>query len=158
MTKVSLRFGKNTRTCEGCTRCCEGWLTATIAGQEMSRGNPCQFVEQGVGCTIYENRPEKLCETFECSWRASDFIPEKFNPVVTGQIVAVQMLDGIEYLVMAYAGKEVDPEFLSWFVTFAVARQLNIEWSANGEIYALGSTAFMEARRKRELGLITGAR
>jgi hypothetical protein len=39
---------------------------------------------------------------------------------------------------------------LSWFVTFAVGRQLNVEWSINGQLYALGSQDFMEARARRD--------
>jgi hypothetical protein len=77
-------------------------------------------------------------------------VPIEFSPKNTGQIVTVQSIEGIEYLVLAFAGKEVQPDFLSWFVTFAVGRQLNVEWSINGQLYALGSGAFMEARARRD--------
>jgi len=150
MTKVSLNLGKNSRSCAGCTKCCEGWLSANILGEDMFPGKPCQFVAPDVGCTIYKKRPEDPCKTFECSWRATDYVPIEFSPVNTGQIVTPQRIDGIDYLSMVFAGKEVQPDFLSWFVTFAVGRQLNVEWSINGEIYALGSVAFMEARARRE--------
>lgn len=158
MTKVSLSLGKTSRSCKGCTKCCEGWLSATIKGEPMYPGKPCQFVEAGVGCTEYKTRPEDPCKTFECAWKATDYIPEKFSPNNTGQIVAVQQLYGIDYLVMAYAGKEVDSEFLSWFTTFAVARQLNVEWSVDGVLYALGSPAFMEARQRRDAAQHGGAK
>jgi len=49
-----------------------------------------------------------------------------------------------------FAGKEVEPKFLSWFVAFAVGRQLNVEWSIDGQLYALGSPEFMEARARRD--------
>jgi len=150
MAKISLSLGKSERTCADCTKCCEGWLGVTIAGQELSRGNPCKFVDPGVGCTIYDNRPEDVCRTFECAWRATDYVPLEFSPKNTGQIVTVQSIEGIEYLVLAFAGKEVQPDFLSWFVTFAVSRQLNVEWSINGQLYALGSGVFMDARARRD--------
>ena len=150
MAKVSLSLGKASRSCEGCTKCCEGWLSATINGEDMYPGKPCKSVDLGVGCTIYKTRPEDPCKTFECIWRATDYVPEKFKPSETGQILAAQKLYGIDYLGMAYAGEEIDPEFLSWFVTFAVGRQLNVEWSVDGVLYALGSPAFMEARQRRE--------
>jgi hypothetical protein len=150
MAKVSLSLGKSSRTCADCTKCCEGWLSVNIAGQELSPENPCKFVEPGVGCTTYDNRPEEVCSAFECAWRATDYVPLHFSPKNTGQIVAVQILEGIEYLAMVFAGKEVEPDFLSWFVTFAVGRQLNVEWSINGQLYALGSSAFMEARARRD--------
>jgi hypothetical protein len=150
MAKISLSLGKSDRTCADCTKCCEGWLGVNIAGQELSPGTGCKFVDPGVGCTIYDNRPEDICRTFECSWRATDYVPLHFSPKNTGQIIAVQDLEGVPYLAMAFAGKEVEPDFLSWFVTFAVGRQLNIEWSINGQLYALGSPSFMEARVRRE--------
>lgn len=150
MAKVSLSLGKSERTCAECTKCCEGWLGVTIAGQELSPENPCKSVDSGVGCTIYNNRPEDICRTFECSWRATDYVPLHFSPKNTGQIIAVQDLEGINYLAMAFAGKEVEPDFLSWFVTFAVGRQLNVEWSINGQLYALGSPDFMAARVRRD--------
>jgi hypothetical protein len=81
---------------------------------------------------------------------ATDYVPLHFSPKNTGQIVTAQRLDGIDFLCMVFAGKEVEPDFLSWFVTFAVGRQLNVEWSINGQLYALGSGAFMEARARRD--------
>lgn len=150
MAKVSLSLGKSARSCEGCTKCCEGWLSANILGEDMYPGKACQFVEPSVGCTIYKTRPEDPCKTFECIWRATDYVPEKFSPTNTGQMIVAQRLYGIDYLVMVYSGQEVDPEFLSWFTTFAVGRQLNVEWSVQGVLYALGSPAFMEARQRRE--------
>jgi hypothetical protein len=150
MAKVSLSLGKSERTCADCTKCCEGWLSANILGEEMLRGKPCKFVEPDVGCTIYKDRPKEPCQTFECSWRATDYVPLHFSPKNTGQIVTTQKLDGIDFLCMVFAGKEVESDFLSWFVTFAVGRQLNVEWSIDGQLYALGSGAFMEARAKRD--------
>ena len=150
MAKISLSLGKSNRTCADCTKCCEGWLSANILGEDMFPGKPCQFVTPDVGCTIYKDRPKEPCKSFECSWRATDFVPLEFSPKNTGQIIAAQRIDGVDYLSMVFAGKEVEPDFLSWFVTFAVGRQLNIEWSINGQLYALGSIPFMEARARRE--------
>lgn len=150
MAKVSLSLGKkNSRSCEGCTKCCDGWLTAVIAGEPMYPGKPCQFVNKGVGCTIYENRPESLCATFECMWRKTDTVPEKFSPNNSGQILTEQELEGIPYILASYAGLEISPDLLSWLVTFAVGRQLNVEWFIDGESYLLGSPAFIDAKRRQ---------
>jgi hypothetical protein len=116
----------------------------------MFPGKPCQFVSPGVGCTIYKDRPKDPCKTFECAWRATDYVPIEFSPVNTGQIVVPYQLDGINFLSVVFAGKEIQPDFLSWFVTFAVGRQLNVEWSIDGRLYALGSQDFMEARVRRD--------
>lgn len=151
MAKIALQLGKKGRSCKDCTKCCDGWLTANIDGQELGPGSPCKFVDCGIGCTIYDNRPEELCATFECSWRASDFVPEKFSPINTGQIVTTQEVNGIPYLLLSYAGKDVSPEMLSWYVTHAVGNQLNAVWSVDDQPYLLGSAEFIEAKRRQDV-------
>ncbi len=116
----------------------------------MYPGKPCQFVEVGVGCSIYKDRPKEPCKLFECSWKASDFVPEQFSPKNTGQLLCAQRIDNIDYLCSVYAGKEIQPDYLSWLVGFAVARQLNVEWFVDGMSYALGSPDFLRARERRE--------
>lgn len=150
MAKVSLNLGKSKRSCGDCTKCCEGWLTADVNGETMYPGKPCKFVEMGVGCTIYKNRPKDPCKEFECSWKASEFVPEEFSPKATGQIISTQSIEGIPFLSAAYAGKELGPDFLSWFVTFVVGRQLNAEWSVNNVSHAMGSPEFIAARSRRD--------
>lgn len=157
MAKISIAIGKNSRSCDSCTKCCEGWLSANINGEDMYPGKPCQNVKEGVGCMDYKNRPKEPCKTFECAWRATDYVPKEFSPTATGQIVVPQEVNGIPYLSMIYAGKEVEPGFLSWFVTFAVGRQLNAEWSVDGQLHSVGSSDFIQARRA-QLNLIGGSK
>ena len=45
------------RSCDGCTKCCEGYLAGEIQGKQMGFGKPCFLVEIGKGCNDYENRP-----------------------------------------------------------------------------------------------------
>lgn len=150
MSKVTLSLGKNKRSCEGCTKCCEGWLPAEINGTMMYPGKPCDFVQVGVGCSIYKNRPKEPCKVFECSWKASDFVPMEFSPKSTGQIISTQFVENIPYMSMAYAGQVVSAEMLSWFVTFVVGRQLNAEWSVGETVHAVGSAEFIAARNRRD--------
>lgn len=150
MSKIPLKLGRNKRSCEDCTKCCEGWLPAEINGEMMYPGKPCGSVELGVGCTIYKDRPKEPCKNFECSWKSSDFVPEEFSPKAMGHIISTQVVEGIPYLALTYAGNDLGVRLLSWFVTFAVGRQLNAEWAVDGEIYALGSPEFMAARSRRD--------
>jgi hypothetical protein len=153
MAKTFIKLGKNARTCEGCTKCCDGWLAAKIEDQQLQPGSPCKYVDCGVGCTIYNDRPEEVCSTFQCGWKDGEVVPEQFSPKEIGQIITVQQLEEMEYILVAYAGKEIASDFLSWLVTFAVARQLNVEWSVNGQPHMLGSQTFIEARH-RQLALL----
>jgi len=144
MGKVEVGIGKkNERSCGSCTKCCEGWLTANINGEEIYPGKPCSIVNADKGCSDYENRPESPCKTFMCMWRANDWIPEEFSPAKTGNILTSQRIGNIDYLSLVYAGKEVDTEYLSWFFSFCVARQLNAEWVVNGKVYLIGSHEFV---------------
>lgn len=150
MSKIAINIGRNKRTCADCTKCCEGWLPADINGQIIYPGKPCSFVEPGVGCTAYKSRPKEPCKTFECSWRSSDFVPEEFSPKVTGQIISTQVVDGVPYLAMSYAGGELTVELLSWFVSFVVGRQLNAEWHVGDKQFTLGSPEFIASLRRRD--------
>ena len=56
------------RACDGCTRCCEGWLTGIAYGYEFYPGKKCHFLSSK-NCTIYPIRPDNPCKTFQCQWK-----------------------------------------------------------------------------------------
>jgi hypothetical protein len=145
MGKISLSLGKkNGRSCEGCTACCEGWLTAEIKGEMMYPGKPCQFVEQGVGCTIYKDRPKDPCKEFRCMWRDTDeqIMPDEFKPSEVKSMVTRQQIQGIDYLMLTECGAKPLPEVLSWFVTFAIGNNQNAMWTVDGKAFWIGHPEF----------------
>lgn len=150
MGKVGLSIGrKNERSCGTCTKCCEGWLVADIKGITMEPGKPCHLVEIGKGCSDYKNRPETPCKTFSCMWKAEKALPEQFSPEKTGVIITVQSVAGIDYLAAAYAGQEIQTDFLSWFVAYCVSGKLNFEWVVNGQAIYIGSDEFTAAMNNK---------
>lgn len=147
MAAINLNLSKKgSRSCEGCTACCEGWLTANIKGEEMYPGKPCQFVEQGVGCTIYKDRPHDPCKTFKCMWRDTDaqIMPDEFKPSLVKSIVTRQSGNGMDYLVLTECGEKPLPEVVSWFVTFAVSRGMNAKWTVDDKPFWMGSPEFSQ--------------
>jgi len=48
-----------------------------------------------------------------------------------------------------FAGKEIDTEMLSWFVSYGVGRQLNMEWKYQDVPYHIGRIDFIEAMARR---------
>src|SRR5690349_7136698 len=52
------------RSCGGCTACCK---THSVAILNKPSGAWCKHCKIGVGCGIYEERPEE-CKSFKCSW------------------------------------------------------------------------------------------
>lgn len=150
MAKVSLQLSnKNARSCDGCTKCCEGWLSATIHGEEMYPGKPCQFVDAGVGCKIYNKRPKDPCKNFACMWKVVDDVPEEFKPSEIDVIFTRYDIQGVPYLAAVEAGSKLDSSVLSWFVTYCVARLLNACWTIEGKTFWMGSPEFNQLMMQR---------
>ena len=150
MSKVSLSLGKkNRRSCDGCTKCCEGWLAADILGNPMYPGCSCKFVEEGKGCTIYKDRPKDPCKTFECMWRGTDAVPIEFKPSEVNSIISNQEIEGIKFLALIEAGEKMRAEVVAWFIMFVTGRQLNAEWEIDGKRTAVGHPDFIQAIERR---------
>lgn len=131
----------NDRTCGTCTKCCEGWLTANIYGHEMLPGQPCFFVEQNVGCKIYNTRPTEPCKTFSCGWKQIPDLPEEFKPEISGVIMHYKNNIN-KYWVLTKAPNNPSVEFLSWAITFAMANGENLLWSIDNQMWWIGSQEF----------------
>lgn len=150
MGKVAVGIGKKgMRSCGECTKCCEGWLVAVINGEEMHPGKPCQLLDADKGCSDYKNRPKDPCKNFDCMWKENKDLPEEFSPHKTGVIVTGQVVDGIHYLAAVHAGKDIEADFLSWFVAYCVSRKLNFEWKIKDRSTYIGSEDFTLAMNKR---------
>jgi len=105
------------RACDGCTSCCEGWLTANIYGIDMYPGKPCRFADKSNGCTIYNNRPANPCKGFYCYWKGNKDVPEHFKPSISKNILVLRSTeDGARFLDINEAGKPVDFEILNWAI------------------------------------------
>lgn len=143
MARIALPIRKKeVRSCDGCTKCCEGWLGASINGEQIGNGKACSFVDPGVGCKNYEGRPKDPCKTFVCMWKATETVPEEFKPSKSGIILHGQEIGGIQYLNASEAGKEISPLMLSWFLSYCVANMFNVHWVADGKDFWMGSDEF----------------
>lgn len=154
MPKISLSlFPKKPakdRSCDGCTKCCEGWLTATIHGEPMYPGKPCQFVDEGTGCTIYEDRPKDPCKEFLCEWRVNEQIPLEFKPSLSNSIILAKKVRHIDYYNIADAGSEPSSKFLSWLVIYCMATNKNVRWEVGGKAFWFGSPEFVQEMQNQE--------
>jgi hypothetical protein len=138
----------NQKSCAGCTKCCEGHLSATIHGHEMFPGKPCFFVEQGVGCKEYDTRPQHPCVVFQCEWRRNPYFDEWLAPVKTDVIFVRQMHNGFEYIKIAEAGKPASQEVITWAKDYAEKQKMNFEWRADGVDFYIGSAEFVKEMSK----------
>jgi hypothetical protein len=112
------------RSCDGCTKCCEGHLTANIYGYEMGPGKPCHFVSKK-GCSIYDMRPHNPCKGFKCLWKKNGAVPLEFKPDLVDMIIIETSVDGIAYAHIVPAGKEITLEILDWAVGAVNSGRIN---------------------------------
>ncbi len=135
------------RNCDGCTKCCEGYLPATIKGHDIYPGKPCQFVVLGVGCSIYEDRPERPCRTYQCFWKVNDDVPEKFKPSETGTIITWANVTGFKEL-MLVASPVHNEELVDWFAEYVTKNSINATWNKNGQQFFNGTPEYIEKRKE----------
>ena len=102
------------RDCEGCTKCCDGWLSSQIYNFNMGPGDgPCRFVVHK-GCSIYELRPKEPCKTFQCGWKENDKIPYFMKPDISNIILLLRFLDGIPFYRMVKCSNSLDQKAIDW--------------------------------------------
>ena len=147
MTKVEIRRTK--RSCDGCTKCCQGHLSGEAHGHAFYQGRPCFYCSED-GCTIYANRPDNPCKTYSCSWLNDPDIPEWMKPDKVGAIVSKKLVKGIEYLELVEAGNVMPAKVLSWFVTYGLNKKLNLLWQVEGGNNWIGSNEFLDAMKPQE--------
>lgn len=129
------------RTCDGCSKCCEGVVNGVAHGYDFYPGKPCHFL--GKGCTIYADRPVSPCHEYECAWLESDELPMWMRPDMCNVLVTRREKDGIEYFDIREAGKKLDAAVLSWFVIWALKGQRNILYQIDGGLNKIGSNEYL---------------
>jgi hypothetical protein len=130
------------RQCGTCTKCCEGYLTADINGYDIYPGQPCYLLKKDVGCQDYDNRPDFPCKSFECFWILEKEMPEEFKPSISGSITQYRNEGGFEFLLITYAGKDLDVRLLTWSIIFCKIRNFGIVWAIDNNVYWNGSDEF----------------
>ena len=132
------------RSCDGCTKCCDGWLSGHAYGKYFNPGRPCHFA--GVnGCTIYNDRPDDPCKTFNCEWILNADIPEWLKPDRANVIIIKRNKDGIEYWKVVEAGAKITVEAVTWLVMTCLSNNINFMYSIGTASYKFGSPEFLAA-------------
>ncbi len=100
------------RACEGCTKCCEGWLSGTAYGYDFSPYKKCAFLKNG--CSIYEQRPIDPCKTFECQWKSNRIFPDWLKPDKSHVIILKRHLDIFDFYMFFSTGKKIEKNVHDW--------------------------------------------
>lgn len=139
------------KECGTCTKCCEGWLSADIKGHKMYPGKPCFFIEIGKGCTIYKDRPKDPCKDFNCGWIQIENMPEEFKPEVSGVIMHIQGRNEKPYICLSKAPNNPTEQYISWAVTYAMSKNMNIVWYFDDMCEWIGDEEFSRKMRMDHL-------
>ena len=113
-----------TRPCDGCTKCCEGWLSGTAYGYNFSPYKKCHFLKNG--CGIYPARPNDPCKTFVCEWKANNIFPEWLKPDKAHVIILKRRINDKYYYIFSSTGKLVDKKVFEWAESFSKETKHNI--------------------------------
>ena len=132
------------RSCDGCTKCCEGWLSGDAHGHPFYPGRPCFFLAKT--CTIYDTRPENPCRSFKCSWLDSEIFPAWMRPDLVNAIIVRRNTNNIIYYEVTEAGSVLDSKTLSWLVQWALNNNENLLYKIDGGPNKIGSKEFLEMR------------
>lgn len=135
------------KSCDGCTKCCEGYLPAVINGHEMYPGKPCFFVEINVGCKIYADRPEQPCKNYECFWKKEEAVPEHLKPSKTGMIIGITRETGYKELMLIPAGGYSE-DLVDWLAEYAKQNNLNTYWVKDEKQHFTGDPEYIARRKK----------
>jgi len=139
------------RSCDGCTACCEGWLTGVAYGYAFSPGVKCKFLSHKC-CSIYQARPYDPCKTFQCHWKLNTQIPEWLKPSRSGVIILQKYQEPFHYLRLVKTGKRTDPKVYEWAKDHAKTGA-NIVAFDNNEILLFSENQEFVDLMKKELSI-----
>ena len=154
-TETPVRLKIRERSCGTCTKCCEGYLVATVGDIQLFPGKPCHFLEMGSGCSVYEDRPVDPCRVFKCGWLSDPMIPEWIKPNLSDAIfiryhsdpdAPLDTIDAYEHTKLVEAGSKLGSQVLSWAVAHHTSNRINLTWEYDhGTGGAIGSEDFLKA-------------
>jgi hypothetical protein len=112
------------RSCNGCTKCCEGWLSGTAYGYSFSPYKKCAFLKNG--CGIYQVRPMDPCKTFECEWKSNNIFPDWLKPDQSHVIILKRKFENKYYYLLYSTGRLLDQKIFTWADEFSKSTKHNI--------------------------------
>jgi hypothetical protein len=140
-----------TRSCGGCTACCDGWLKIEVRGTAVAPGRPCPF-RADHGCSIYAERPIDPCRKFICGWLVgSSPLPDWMRPDRSDMIMLAANFSwrGLPVDVIVPVGEQPKRKALDWLMQFSAANRRLLLYQIKDEWFAFGPKAFQDEISER---------
>jgi len=139
---------KITRSCNECSECCKGQLTAKLYDRPMMPGMPCHFLSNK-GCSIYKDRPKDPCVEYKCGWLQDDgtLYPEWLRPDLSKVIITQRSWGDRNqnvFLEVRESGQKIDSTVLNWVYLFAASGNYCLKVQVAGTWYENGPPEFQE--------------
>ena len=133
------------KTCNGCVACCSGALHGQAHGHAFWKGRPCHFMENN-GCSIYEERPEVPCKSYQCGYLIYDWMPHWMRPDLSGVILTPRLTEKnkIPYVEVVESRGKITPEVLSFiFMCYVNGHFKALTYQVDGGVNRIGSNDFL---------------
>lgn len=129
------------RSCGECTKCCEGWVVGEVYGYKFSPGQPCHYLEKN--CSIYPDRPNDPCRSFNCVWITDHTFPAWLKPSLSNIIILTRLDKNNEKIYyFKETGVTMRADVLNWIFLWAANNSKNIVYTVNDGTFIYGSDDF----------------
>lgn len=142
MKQKVIFLNQEKRSCGECAKCCEGWLWGESHGYHFYSGMKCHFLEKT--CTIYDDRPEDPCKSYQCLWLVDKNIPAWLKPSLSNVILTRRKLNDVFFVDVVEAGQKIDSSVLNWLMLWAINNNINMRYFVGGGPNKIGSKEFLE--------------
>lgn len=134
------------KSCDGCKKCCEGWLTTKVFDFEIGPGiGGCRFLGSS-GCNVYQVRPYDPCKVFQCGWKENSNIPDFMKPDLSNVILLVRYVEDIHFYRIVKCGSDLTSQVSDWAKAYSKLGNHLIAYDNDGRLLI-----YSESRRFREL-------
>lgn len=134
------------KNCGSCTSCCEGHVFGAVNDKSFRKGKPCHYCTLGVGCSIYEDRPEFPCREYNCEWRTNIDMPDWLKPEHSQVLITKRELENNVYFYeVIECNKPIDAKCLNWILVYMITNKYNCVYTVEYGRHVIGSHDFCEA-------------
>ncbi len=140
-----------TRSCGGCTACCDGWLKIEVRGHQVRPGRPCPFSVDH-RCSIYAERPSDPCREFICGWLVElSPLPDWMRPDKSDAIMLAANFTwrGLPVDVIVPVGARPKRKALDWLMRFSAENRRLLIYQIGDEWFAFGPPDFQSEISER---------